>query len=425
MAFSFEPGLDVARSLDREDPLARFRGEFFFPKQESGEPYVYLCGNSLGLQPKGAERYLSEELHAWRDLAVEGHFKGPRPWYDYHEFFTDSVARLVGAKPVEVVVMNGLTVNLHLLMASFYRPTKERYRILIEESAFPSDRYAVRSQARFHGFTSDDAVIEFGPREGEDVLRTEDLERFLEEEGHSIALILMGGVNFYSGQAYDIPRITQAGHAAGCAVAFDLAHAAGNLALQLHEWDVDFAAWCTYKYLNAGPGATACAFVHERFQSAPELPRFAGWWGTDPKTRFQMASEFQPQPGAAGWQLSNAPVFSMAPLRASLDVFDAAGIEALRAKAEKLSAYLMDLTDRLGDERVQVITPRDPAARGCQVSLRLGERAHAVNDALTERGVICDYRRPDVIRVAPVPLYNSFEDVWRFVEVLREVLDGE
>lgn len=419
---AFQQGLDFARSLDKDDPLARFRAEFFFPRQKSGEPYVYLCGNSLGLQPRGVERYLTEEMQAWRDLAVEGHFKGPRPWYGYHEIFTDSVARLVGAKPVEVVVMNGLTVNLHLLMASFYRPTKERYRILIEESAFPSDRYAVRSQARFHGFESEDAVIELGPREGEDTLRTEDLERFLAEEGHTVALVLMGGVNFYSGQAYDIPRITRAGHEAGCKVAFDLAHAAGNLELELHDWDVDFAAWCTYKYLNAGPGATACAFVHERFADAPELPRFAGWWGTDPKTRFEMAPEFRPQPGAAGWQLSNAPVFSMAPFRASLDVFDEATMPRLRAKSERLTAYLLYLVDGLGDGRVQVLTPRDPAARGCQVSLRVGERALAVNDALEARGVICDYRRPDVIRVAPVPLYNSFEDVWRFVETLKDAL---
>lgn len=422
---AFETTLDFARSLDENDALARFRKRFYFPKQPSGAPYVYLCGNSLGLQPDGVERYLREETEAWRDLAVEGHFEAQRPWYSYHEFFTESMARVVGAKPVEIAVMNGLSVNLHLLMASFYRPTTERYRIVIEQDAFPSDRYAVASQAQFHGFDPTDAIVELGPRPGEENVRTADIEGYLAREGHAVALVLMGGVNYYSGQAYDIPRITKAGHAQGCIVAFDLAHAAGNLAMQLHDWDVDFAAWCTYKYLNAGPGATACAFVHERFANAHELPRFAGWWGTDPESRFEMGPTFEPQAGAGGWQLSNAPVFAMAPLRASLDLFDEAGMPALREKSEALTTYLLALLDARADPRVQVITPRDPASRGCQISLRVGDKARAVNQALRARGSICDYRRPDVIRVAAVPLYNSFEDLFHFVELLTGALDDE
>lgn len=411
-----------ARELDAADPLARFRDEFHFPARPDGSPFVYLCGNSLGLQPKGAARYVEEELATWRDLAVEGHFRGPRPWYSYHEIFTDSVARLVGAKPIEVVVMNGLTVNLHLLMTSFYRPQGERYRIVIEGSAFPSDQYAVASQARLHGYDPQDAIVHLKPRAGEDHLRTDDIEAYLRGEGQSVALVLMGGVNYYSGQAYDMARITRAGHAAGAKVAFDLAHAAGNIPLALHEWGVDFAAFCTYKYLNAGPGATACAFVHERHAHDDTLPRLAGWWGTDPASRFEMGPTFAPQAGAGGWQLSNAPVLSMAPLRASLDLFDEAGMPALRAKSERLTAYLLACLQALPELNIHVITPGDPAARGCQLSLRIGSDAARVHQALEERGVICDFRRPDVIRVAPVPLYNSFEDIVRFVERLATSL---
>lgn len=416
----FQNGLDYARALDAADPLAHFRDAFHFPVQPNGEPFIYLCGNSLGLQPKAAARYLAEELEDWRNLAVEGHFRGRRPWYGYHEFFSDSVAKVVGAKPIEVVVMNGLTVNLHLLMTSFYRPTRERYRIVIERAAFPSDQYAVASQALLHGFDPRDTIVELSPRDGEDHLRTEDIEAYLRREGASVALILMGGVNYYSGQAYDIEHITKVGHQQGAIVAFDLAHAAGNIELRLHDWDVDFAAFCTYKYLNAGPGATACAFVHERFAHALDLPRMAGWWGNDPDTRFRMETDFVPQPGAAGWQLSNAPVFSMAPLRASLDLFDEAGMAALRAKSEKLSAYVRQGLSHRPELQMEIITPSDPKARGCQLSLRFGERAERVYEILGKRGVICDFRRPDVIRVAPVPLYNSFEDLHRFLEILSE-----
>lgn len=421
----FQDSLAFARELDAKDPLARFREAFYFPQQSDGTPFIYLCGNSLGLQPKSTARYVSEELEDWRNLGVEGHFRGRRPWYSYHELFTESVAKLVGAKPIEVVVMNGLTVNLHLLMTSFYQPTKDRYRILMERSAFPSDQYAVASQTQLHGFAPEDAVVELGPRPGEDCLRTEDVEAYLREEGQSVALILMGGVNYYSGQAYDMERITRAGHAAGARVAFDLAHAAGNIDLKLHDWGVDFAAFCTYKYLNAGPGATAGAFVHERFAHTFDLPRLAGWWGNDPDSRFQMTTGFVPQPGAAGWQLSNAPVLSMAPLRASLDLFDEAGMSALRAKSEQLTAYLWASLSAHPELEMEIITPADPKARGCQLSLRFGNNTEALFTRLEERGVICDFRRPDVIRVAPVPLYNSFEDLHHFVTILAEAAAEE
>lgn len=410
-----------ATALDAEDPLAPFRHRFVIPKHKDGSEQVYLCGNSLGLMPKEARTILEEELSAWESLAVEGHFEGKRPWYRYDEPLRAPLARLVGAKEHEVVVMNGLTVNLHLLMASFYRPTKERYRIVIEDSAFPSDRYAVQSQARFHGFDPTSAVAVLEPREGEVLLRTEDVERFFAEEGESVALLLLGGVNFYTGQAYEHARIAKAAREQGVVVGLDLAHAAGNLPLSLHDWDIDFAAWCSYKYLNSGPGATAAAFVHERHGDDPSLVRFAGWWGTDPDTRFQMPFDFVPQRGAAGWQLSNAPIFSMAPLYASLALFDEAGMPALREKSERLTAYALELLDVIADGRFTVLTPRDPSARGCQLSLRV-EDAAALNERLAARGVVCDLRRPDVVRATPVPLYNSFEDVLRFAKVLEECL---
>lgn len=415
-----------AQALDAEDPLAHFRQRFVIPKHRApdggdGGEQVYLCGNSLGLMPKDVRQILDDELSAWGSLAVEGHFEGKRPWYRYDEPLRAPLARVVGAREHEVVVMNGLTVNLHLLMASFYRPTKERHRIVIEHSAFPSDRYAVQSQARFHGFDPKESVVVLEPRPGEELLRTEDVERFFAEEGDSVALLLLGGVNFYTGQAYEHERITKAAREKGVVVGLDLAHAAGNLPLALHEWDVDFAAWCSYKYLNAGPGATAGAFVHERHGDNPDLVRFAGWWGTNPDTRFQMPFDFAPQRGAAGWQLSNAPVLSMAPLYASLALFDEAGMPALRQKAERLTAYALELLDVIANDRFTVITPRDPRARGCQLSLKVADAA-ALNERLASKGVICDLRRPDVVRVAPVPLYNSFEDVLRFAEVLEACL---
>jgi kynureninase len=413
---------DEADALDARDPLAPFRDRFSFPQHE-GEDVLYLCGNSLGLMPRSARRFVDEELEDWSNLAVEGHFDGRRPWYAYHELFSTSVAKIVGAKPAEVVVMGGLTINLHLLMVSFYRPTAERYRIVVEHGAFPSDRYAVQSQARLHGFDPEDAIVYLKPREGEDLLRTEDVEAYLEAEGDKVALVMLGGVNYYTGQLYDLRRITKAGHAAGAKVGFDLAHAAGNVELSLHHWDVDFAVWCTYKYLNAGPGATACAFVHERFADDADLPRLSGWWGTDPHTRFLMEHEFVAQSGAAGWQLSNAPVLSMAPLRASLDIFDEATMARLCDKSEQLARYFDRCLDTLG-EGFSRITPRENKARGCQLSLRVPGDAKSVKQELAKRGVVVDFRHPDVIRAAPVPMYNRYVDVWRFVNHLKEIADG-
>jgi kynureninase len=418
---SFESTREFAQRLDAEDPLASFRDEFSFPQHE-GEDALYFCGNSLGLMPKKTPAFVDEELEDWGALGVDGHFKGRRPWYSYHEIFSESAARVVGAKPSEVVVMNGLTVNVHLLMTSFYRPTEERYRILIEDTAFPSDRYAVQSQARVHGRDPEDAVVIMKPREGESLLRTKDIEAYLDKEGDKVALVLFGGVNYYTGQHYDLERIATAGHKAGAKVGFDLAHAAGNVPLQLHDWNADFACWCNYKYLNSGPGATAAAFVHERWGDDPSVPRFAGWWGTDPETRFEMGPTFSPQRGAGGWQLSNAPVLSMAPLRVSLDIFDRAGMAAMRTKSEKLTGFLEHLVAEMGEDRFSILTPREPKARGCQLSLRVHGDPKPLFARLEERGVITDVRRPDVIRVAPVPLYNRFDDVWRFAEILRETV---
>ena len=411
--------LDRARALDATDELAPWREEFLFPSHPSGRA-VYLCGNSLGLQPRRARAWVTRELDHWAEHAVEGHFRGERPWFAYHEFFSEGAAELVGAAPGEVVVMNGLTVNLHLMLVSFYRPTASRFRIVTEAGAFPSDRYAVASHARLHGFDPDAAIVELAPREGEDLLRTEDLEAFLAREGESVALVMMGGVNYYTGQAFDLAAITAAAHAAGALAGFDLAHAAGNLDLRLHDWDVDFAVWCTYKYLNSGPGGVACAFVHERWANAPELPRLAGWWGNDPETRFTMPRDFAPQSGAAGWQLSNAPVLPMAAFGASLEIFGAVGMARLRAKSVALTAFLETCLRDIGSDRVSIITPADPGARGCQLSLRVHGDGAAVHEELSRRGVYCDFRRPDVVRVAPVPLYNSFEDAWFFAQVVRE-----
>lgn len=416
----FEATREWAVEADRTDELAEFREEYLFPKDDAGERLIYLTGNSLGLQPRGTSDALRQELEDWERYGVEGHFDAKYSWFDYHEPFAGPAARVVGAQPEEVVVMNSLTTNLHLLMVSFYRPTKERYRIVIEANAFPSDRYAVASQAAFHGYDPDDAIVEFAPREGEDTIRTEDLEEYLaSEEGERVALVMFGGVNYYTGQAFDMERIVRAGHAAGALVGFDCAHAAGNLAMQLHDHDVDFAVWCTYKYLNSGPGGVSGAFVHERHAFEPEIPRFAGWWGNDPETRFTMPDRFVPQRGAAGWQLSNAPVLPMAAHRVALELFDRAGIDRLRAKSERLTGYLAWLLE--GRDGFSILTPSDPSARGCQLSIRIPANAKEVVDRLRTRGVVADYRVPDVIRVAPTPMYNTFEEVWRFVEVMGEV----
>jgi len=420
-----------ARERDAADPLRSFRDEFLFP-QHNGNPVIYFTGNSLGLQPKGAAAALKQELDDWARYGVEAHFQAKHPWYPYHEFFSESLARIVGAQPTEVVAMNGLTTNLHLLLVSFYRPAGKRVRILCEERPFPSDTYAFHSQVEFHGLDPKDTVVSMKPRAGEHTLRTEDIVKRIGELGDELALVCFGGVNFLTGQAFDMQAITDAGHRAGAVVGFDLAHAAGNLKLDLHGWNADFACWCSYKYLNSGPGSVAGAFVHERHHRE-KLPRFAGRWGHDKKERFLMEPEFKPMVSAEAWQLSNAPVFSMAVHRAALDLFDRAGMDALRAKSEELTGYLAFVLKTISaahGDPFTIITPDDPAQRGCQLSLLVRENGRALFDTLTRNGVVVDWREPDpstslrsgVIRMAPVPLYNSFEDVFRFGGILDKAL---
>jgi kynureninase len=420
MTIPYEVGEAFAREQDRTDPLRNFRGHFHIPAGPDGQPVAYLCGNSLGLQPRAARALVEQELDDWARLGVEGHFHGRSPWYPYHEQFRETGARLVGALPGEVVFMYSLTVNLHLLMATFYRPAGRRTKLLIDEPCFPSDLYATDSQVRHHGLDPAEHLLTIGPRPGEDLLREEDVEALLLERGDEIALVLLNAVNFLTGQAIDVPRLTAAAHRQGCTVGWDLAHAAGNVVLKLHEWDVDFAVWCSYKYLNAGPGAVAGAFVHQRHGDNLLLPRLAGWWGNDPATRFRMQLEraFVPRPGADGWQVSNPPILSMAPLRASLDLFDEAGMAALRAKSERLTGYLEWLLRRLPAGMVEIMTPGDPARRGCQLSLLVAGGRELLT-RLEAAGIVCDFREPNVLRLAPAPLYNSFHDVWRCVEPLR------
>lgn len=420
---SYQLGLEFAQQQDREDPLKRFRDQFLIPKQPNGADEIYFCGNSLGLQPRRTEAYLLEELHKWQQLGVKGHFESRYPWMPYHEFLAEQTAALVGAEPHEVATMNSLTVNLHLMMVSFYRPTRERHKILIEDHAFPSDRYAVESQIRFHGFDPSQSLLLANPRPGEVCLRMEDLAELIEGQGPSIALILLPGVQYYTGEVLDMAEITRLGHEAGCIVGFDLAHAAGNIPLKLHDWGCDFACWCTYKYLNAGPGSVGGCFVHERHAENYGLPRFAGWWGHDKATRFQMGPHFKPLPGAEGWQVSNPPILSLAAIRASLDIFsEAGGMAPLRKKSERLTGYLEFLLRTELAETIAILTPRNPAERGCQLSLRVKAEPSEVRNVfarLTHGGVTCDWREPDVIRVAPVPLYNRFEEVYRFVDILK------
>jgi kynureninase len=419
----FQPDEAFARSLDDSDPLSSFRERFHLPRRPDGRPMIYLCGHSLGLQPRGARALVEEELTAWADLAVDAHFHGASPWYAYHEQLRAPGARLVGALPHEVVFMNGLTVNLHLLMASFYPPRPERYLILADGPPFPSDLYALQSQLRLHGFDHRTGLLTVAPRPSESLLRTEDVEAALDRHGPEIALVLLNAVNFLTGQRLDVERLTARAHQHGCLVGLDLAHAAGNVVLHLHDWNVDFAVWCSYKYLNAGPGAPAGAFIHERHARRIDLPRFAGWWGNDPTTRFrmQLQPEFIAVPSADGWQLSNPPILSMAPLRAALALFDEATMPALRARSERLTAYLEYLLDRLSPGRVELITPREPNARGCQLSFLVHDRPRAMLAALEAEGVVCDFREPNVIRAAPVPLYNTFHEVWTFAHILARV----
>lgn len=419
---NFENSRSFAARADEQDPLRLFREKFYMPKLGSGDDAIYLTGNSLGLQPKTARGYVEQELKDWETLGVEGHLHAKHPWLPYHEFLTEQMARLVGAKPIETVVMNSLTVNLHLLMVSFYRPAGVRSKLMIERGAFPSDQYAVESQIRFHGLDPRENLIELAPREGEATLRTEDILETIDRHGDSIALVLLGGVNYYTGQAFEMRSVTEAGHKAGAIVAFDLAHAAGNIELRLHDWGVDFAAWCSYKYLNAGPGAVGGCFIHERHKHSFDIPRFTGWWGHDKATRFLMGPEYVPIPGAEGWQISNPPILQMAALRASLEIFDEAGMSELREKSTRLTGYLEFLLDDIRDPRISVITPRDPAQRGCQLSIRVKNADKSLFEAISARGVFADWREPDVIRVAPVPLYNSFEDVYKFADILKDCL---
>lgn len=415
-AIEFEATKEFAAAQTACDSLRAFRERFHIPKMANGSDCVYLCGHSLGLQPKSAREYVEQELEDWAQLGVEGHFQARNPWMPYHEILSAPISRLVGALPIEVVGMNSLTVNLHLMMVSFYRPTSKKNKILIESNAFSSDQYAVKSQIQYHGYDPGESLIELKPRSGETSIRTEDIEERIACDGDKIALVMLGGVNYYSGQAFDFCRITEAGHAKGCVVGFDMAHAAGNLLLKLHDWDIDFAVWCSYKYLNAGPGAIAGCFVHERHARESHLPRFAGWWGHDKENRFRMPPDFAAIPGAEGWQLSNPSILSAAALRASLDIFDEATMQRLRGKSEQLTGYLEFLLDQSWSKNFSIITPRDSSHRGAQLSLRLSENGRAVCDALAKEGIICDWREPDIMRVAPVPLYNTFSDVHTFAE---------
>jgi kynureninase len=418
----YQNSLEYARQCDQEDSLKSFRNEFYFPKDAHGNPHIYLCGNSLGLQPKNTAAYIQEELNDWATLGVEGHTEGKHPWMPYHEFLTDSMARIVGAKQNEVVIMNGLTANLHFMMVSFYQPTAQRHKIIIESDAFPSDRYAVESQIKFHGYDPQESLLFWSPRKGEELCRLEDLEEMLNEQGNQVALIMIGNTNYYTGQSFPLKRITDLGHSHGCMVGFDLAHGVGNILPKLHETGADFAVWCTYKYLNSGPGSLGGCFVHERHANNSSLNRFAGWWGHNKSTRFNMRHEFDFIPGAEGWQQSNPPILSMAAIRASLDLFEKAGMENLRKKSIKLTGFLAYLLDEMKDNRICVITPQDPEERGCQLSIQVKNADRSLHDRLTQSGVISDWREPDVIRVAPAPLYNSFEDVYEFVNRLKSVL---
>lgn len=422
----FVNSLEAAKAMDAADTLSTFRDRFYIPTFHE-KSVRYFTGNSLGLQPRSVRDYIGQELDDWAKWGVEGHFHGKNPWFAYHELLTDKAAHVVGALPKEVVVTHSLTTNLHLLMVSFYRPEGKRTKILCEAKAFPSDLYALESQVRFHGLNPETDLVALAPREGEHTLRDEDILSRINELGDELALVMFGGVNYYTGQLLDMEGITKAGHTVGATVGFDLAHAAGNVPMKLHDWDVDFAAWCSYKYLNSGPGGVSGMFVHERFANRPDLPRFAGWWGYDKSTRFQMEPGFRPMEGAEGWQLSNAPVISMAAHLASLELFEEAGMDRLKEKSEKLTAYLEFLLDELtakyGDLcRFEIITPREKHRRGAQLSILVHGKGKAMFDAISARGVVADWREPNVIRVAPVPMYNSFEDVYYLGKSLEEAI---
>ena len=421
---NFENTIEYAKKLDNNDSLKEFRNKFYIPIINGNES-IYFTGNSLGLHPKTTQDYVLNELEDWASFGVEGHFNARQPWFSYHEMFPQLLTNIVGALPEEIVVMNQLTVNLHLLMASFYQPTKERFKIICEAKAFPSDQYAFETQARFHGLNPDDAIIEVEPRAGEYVIQTEDILSTIKQHADQTALVIFSGVNYYNGQVFDMKTITKAAHEAGAYCGFDLAHAAGNVELHMHEWDVDFACWCSYKYLNSGPGGVAGAFINKKHTGNKELKRLAGWWGQEKETRFKMEKGFNPIPTAEGWQLSNAPVLSMAAHKASLDIFEEASMDNLLAKGKKLSDYLFFIIEELNagstEKKIEIITPKEN--KGCQVSMLMLERGKEVFDALKQNGVLADWREPNVIRIAPVPLYNSFVDVWKFGEIVKLIME--
>lgn len=408
---SFEASLEYAQSQDQVDILFPFRERFIFPQHNESDVY-YFCGNSLGLQPKMVSYLMQKELEDWGKYGVEGHFNAAMPWFSYHHFFSERLAKIVGADKEEVVAMNTLTVNLHMLLLSFYRPKGTRYKIIMEAGAFPSDQYAMETQVRMYGYEPGDAIIEITPREGAHIIEEDDIISAINDAGDSLALVIFGGVNYYTGQFFDLERITAAAHSVGAYAGYDLAHAVGNVPLKLHDWHVDFACWCSYKYLNSGPGGVGGIYVHERYGNDPGFFRLAGWWGNDEKTRFKMQKGFHPQRGAASWQMSNAPVFNMVAHNASLDIFDKAGMKELQAKSRRLTGYLEFLLKQLTNVSFEIITPADARRRGAQLSLLFNEKGREVFDHLSARGVIADWREPNVIRVAPAPLYNTFEDVY-------------
>lgn len=421
---TYQTTREYAQTQDEKDPLRGFRQRFHLPHQNNGEPFIYLCGNSLGLQPKSTKAAIEQELLDWQNLGVEGHLHAQNPWLPYHEFLTEKMAEIVGAKPIEVVMMNTLTVNLHLMMVSFYRPQGKRTKILMEADAFPSDRYAISSQLKFHGYDPSEHLVELKARAGEVLVREEDIAKILEEQGAEIALVLLGNTNYYTGQFFDMPEITKLAHAQGCMVGFDCAHGAGNVPLELHASSADFAVWCSYKYLNSGPGSVSGCFVHERHAHDKALPRFTGWWGHNKATRFGMRDDFDPIPGVEAWQLSNPPILSLAAIKASLEVFAEAGMNNLRQKSLALTGYMEYLVDQLPGDKISIITPRDPAKRGCQLSIQVRDADKSLFKAVSEAGVIADWREPDVIRVAPVPLYNTFTEVYDFVKILGEKMQA-
>ena len=423
---SFENTLEFAKKLDSQDPLNKYQDEFIFPKV-NGKKVIYFTGNSLGLQPKRTKAYVDEVMNDWANLAVEGHFYAQKPWWDYHERFANPLSKIVGALPTEVTVMNTLTVNLHLLMVSFYRPTKTRFKIICEEKAFPSDQYMFQSQVHFHGFDPKEALVEIKRREGEHNIRLEDILDKIEEVGDELALVLIGGVNYYTGQVFDMKTITVAGHKAGAKVGWDLAHAAGNIKLELHDWNVDFAAWCSYKYMNSGPGNASGCFIHERHHTDTDLPRFAGWWGHNKERRFKMEQTFDPVQGADGWQISNLPILSLAPYLASIELFEEIGMEAIIQKRDKITSYLEFILLEIDKEvasSFEIITPSNPEERASQLSVLLHGEGRSLFDYLMKNGVITDWREPNVIRLAPVPLYTSFEEMYEFGQILKSGILG-